>query len=232
MSILYIVATPIGNLEDISQRALRVLSEVDVIACEDTRRSLKLLRHYQIQKPLVSFHSHNQKKMAGYLLKLLQNGKQAALITDGGTPGISDPGSYLVGLARQRGYRVVPIPGPSALSALLSVAGAAGARVIFAGFLSTKPGKRKRGLVELLARKEGILLFESPHRILKLLEDLKTLAPERKVLLAKEMTKIHEEFFYGIPEELLTDLSERARIVGEFSVFVNPDKKVQVERDQ
>ncbi len=234
MSILYIVATPIGNLEDISRRALRILTEVDMIACEDTRQSLKLLRHYQIKKPLISFHAHNQKKAAVQLLKQLEKGRKIALVTDGGTPGISDPGSYLVKLARERDHRVEPIPGASALSTLLSVAGVSGAYVTFAGFLSPKPGRRKKRLTELLLRGDGIVLFESPHRIVKLLEDLIELSPGRRILLGREMTKMNEEFLEGFPKDLLTDLSGRARIVGEFTVFIVPCtyKKVQVHKNQ
>ncbi len=228
MAVLYVIATPIGNLEDITLRALRILKEVDIIACEDTRRTGKLLKHYNLRKQVLSFHSHNQKRTAVALLDLLREGKPIALVTDGGTPGISDPGSYLVRLVRDGGYRIVPIPGPSALSSLLSVAGAPTGGMTFAGFLSPKPGRRKKRLKELLSRKDALVLFESPHRILRLLEDLKELAPERRILLGREMTKLHEEFLEGIPEELLTDLSGRVKIVGEFSVFLMPDKKFQV----
>lgn len=226
---LYIVATPIGNLEDISGRALRILGEVDLIACEDTRQSLKLLNHYGIKTPLRAFHSHNMKKAAPGLLKLLLEGKQLALVTDGGTPGVSDPGSYLVALAREKDVKVVPIPGASALSTLLSISGAATGRVTFAGFLSPKGGRRRNQLKDLLERGDGLVLFESPHRILKLLEDLKSLAPGRMCLIGREMTKVHEEFIKGIPEKLLTELEGRTRIRGEFSLFVMCDKKHQVE---
>jgi 16S rRNA (cytidine1402-2'-O)-methyltransferase len=217
---LYIVATPIGNLEDISGRALRVLGEVDLIACEDTRHSLKLLNHYGLKASLVPFHSHNMKKAAPRLLELLLQGKRIALVTDGGTPGVSDPGSYLVALARQRDVKIVPIPGPSALSALLSVSGAATGLISFAGFLSPKRGRRRGQLKVLLDRREGFVLFESPHRILKLLEDLHSLAPERICLIGREMTKVHEEFLEGNPKKLLTELEGRTKIKGEFSLFV------------
>jgi 16S rRNA (cytidine1402-2'-O)-methyltransferase len=219
-SMLYIVATPIGNLEDISGRALRVLGEVDLIACEDTRHSLKLLNHYGLKASLVPFHSHNMKKAAPRLLELLLQGKRIALVTDGGTPGVSDPGSYLVALARQRDVKIVPIPGPSALSALLSVSGAATGLISFAGFLSPKRGRRRGQLKVLLDRREGFVLFESPHRILKLLEDLHSLAPERICLIGREMTKVHEEFLEGNPKKLLTELEGRTKIKGEFSLFV------------
>ena len=226
---LYIVATPIGNLEDISGRALRVLGEVDLIACEDTRQSLKLLNHYGLKASLTPFHSHNMKKAAPRLLELLRQGKRIALITDGGTPGISDPGSYLVALARERDVKIEPIPGPSALSAILSVSGAASAQITFAGFLSPKGGRRRNQLKVLLDRGEGFVLFESPHRILKLLADLHSLAPDRMCLIGREMTKVHEEFLQGNPKKLLTELEGRTKIKGEFSLFVTGDKKHQVE---
>jgi len=217
---LYIVATPIGNLEDISGRALRVLGEVDLIACEDTRQSLKLLNHYGLKASLIPFHSHNMKKTTPRLLEQLRQGKRIALITDGGTPGVSDPGSYLVALAREQDVKIVPVPGPSALSAILSVSGEATGQITFAGFLSPKGGRRRGQLKALLERGEGIVLFESPHRILKLLQDLHSLGPERKCLIGREMTKIHEEFLQGKPEKLLTELEGRTKIRGEFCLFV------------
>jgi 16S rRNA (cytidine1402-2'-O)-methyltransferase len=217
---LYIVATPIGNLEDISGRALRILGEVDLIACEDTRQTLKLLKHYGLKTALSAFHSHNMKKAAPRLLELLQQGRRIALVTDGGTPGISDPGSYLVALARERGVKITPIPGPSALSVILSISGAATATITFAGFLSPKGGRRRTQLKKLLDRGEGLVLFESPHRILKLLADLHSLAPDRSCLIGREMTKVHEEFLHGFPAELLTELEGRTTIKGEFCLFV------------
>lgn len=225
---LYIVATPIGNLEDISGRALRILGEVDVIACEDTRQTLKLLNHYGLKASLTAFHSHNMRKAAPRLLELLRQGKRIALVTDGGTPGISDPGSYLVALAREQEVKITPIPGPSALSTILSVSGAATGQIIFAGFLSPKGGRRRSQLKMLLDRGEGVVLFESPHRILKLLADLQTLAPERMCLIGREMTKVHEEFLKGFPEKLLTEMAVRTTIRGELSLFVMPKKNIKL----
>lgn len=229
MSPLYVVSTPIGNLEDITLRALRVLKEADLVACEDTRRTGRLLRHYEIDKKLVSFHSHNQNRTLGHLLELLSEGKSLALVTDGGTPGISDPGALLVNMAREGEIPVVPVPGPSALSALLSVAGAPVAGMIFGGFLSPKAGRRRKRLKELLYHGGALVLFESPHRILKLLEDLRQLVPERRLLLGREMTKLHEEFLAGNADQLLTELSGRAKMIGEFTLYVHPEKKVQVD---
>jgi len=230
MPMLYIVATPIGNLEDITGRALRVLAEADLIACEDTRHSLKLLNHYGLKTARIALHSHNMKKSAPRLLEMLRQGKQIALITDGGTPGISDPGSYLVAMARAEGVKIVPIPGPSALSTILSIAGAPTGRCTFSGFLSPKAGRRRNQLKSLLDDGDPLVLFESPHRILKLLEDLRRLAPARTCLIGREMTKVHEEFLEGIPEKLLTELGGRTKIKGEFCLFVmGLDKKHQVE---
>jgi len=229
MSTLYIVATPIGNLEDISHRALRVLGEVDWVACEDTRQTLKLLTHYGLKARLLAFHSHNLKRETPRLLSLLEEGRSVALVTDGGTPGISDPGTYLVARARERGIPVSPVPGPSALSAILSVAGCGAPAVCFAGFLSPKAGRRRRELEELLSRPGGVVLYESPHRILKLLEELKRLAPVRVCLLGREMTKVHEEFLEGNAGALLTELGGRTTLLGEFTLLVQPEKKHQVD---
>ncbi len=185
MSTLYVVATPIGNLEDITGRALKVLEQVDLIACEDTRKTAQLLNHYGIKAAKVAYHAHNQKKSAEGLVKFLDQGKSLALVSDGGTPSISDPGPFLVRLARERGHRAVPIPGPSALSALLSIAGTPCAGVTFEGFLSPRPGKRKKRLLELLQVKGGAILFESPHKILKLLALLEDMAPDRRILVGR-----------------------------------------------
>ena len=157
---LYVVGTPIGNLEDITGRALRVLGEVDLVACEDTRQTLKLLNHYGLKSSLIPLHTHNMKKVVPRLLLLLEQGKSIAMVTDGGTPGISDPGSYLVSLARDKGLEIIPIPGASALSTLLSVSGAATGQVSFAGFLSPKGGRRRNQLKTLLERGDGVVLTE------------------------------------------------------------------------
>jgi 16S rRNA (cytidine1402-2'-O)-methyltransferase len=232
MSALYVVATPIGNLEDLSRRALRILEEVDRIACEDTRQTAKILRNFGLRTPLTPFHSHNMKKVATALLEELEQGRSVAVVTDGGTPGISDPGGYLVSLARQRSIPVIPIPGPSALSTILSVAGSPTGPVSFGGFLSIKSGRRRRSLEELLRRGDCLVLFESPHRILKLLQELDELAPQRGLLLGREMTKLHEEYLEGFPRDLLTELSKRPTIRGEFTVFVREDKTVKLIRNR
>ncbi|MBN1836380.1 MAG: 16S rRNA (cytidine(1402)-2'-O)-methyltransferase [Spirochaetales bacterium] len=230
MATLYVVATPIGNLEDLSRRVLRVLEEVDLIACEDTRQTAKILHAHGLRTTLTALHSHNMKKAAGSLLEALEGGKSVALVTDGGTPGVSDPGGYLVSLARERRLPVVPVPGPSALTAILSVAGAPTGTVSFAGFLSVKSGRRRRALEQLLSRGECVVLFESPHRILKLLEELRELAPRRTLLVGREMTKIHEEFLEGFPEDVLTELSGRPTIKGEFTVLIREEKRVKLNQ--
>jgi len=229
MGTLYIVATPIGNLEDVTHRALRVLAEVDLVACEDTRQTWMLLQRYGLKASLQPFHSYNMRKAAPPLLRALQEGRSVALVTDGGTPGVSDPGAYLVGLARELQIPIVPVPGPSALTAAISVAGPLGSPLTFAGFLSPKPGRRRRQLEELLGRGEAVVLFEGPHRILKLLADLQEVAPRRPCLLAREMTKSHEELLSGPAESLLTELNRKETIKGEFTVVVLPERKHQVE---
>lgn len=225
MARLYIVATPIGNLGDISLRALEQLKEVDLIACEDTRRSLKLLNHYEIRKPLLSCHGHNEEKASNRILKLLEEGKNIAYVSDSGTPGLSDPGSRLVRAVRDGGFPVVPLPGPSAFATLISAAGFLDKTVTFEGFLSPKAGRRRSRLRELLGRGEAFLLYESVHRILKLLEDIAELDPERQLMLGREMTKEYEEFIQGTPSQLSEELQETNTVKGEFSVLVSGGKK-------
>ncbi|ADK79471.1 16S rRNA (cytidine(1402)-2'-O)-methyltransferase [Sediminispirochaeta smaragdinae] len=225
MGTLYIVATPIGNLADITFRALKTLKEADVIACEDTRQTLKLLNHYEIQKPLVSCRSHNESIAADRIIELLQEDKTVAYVSDAGTPGLSDPGGALVHAVREAGFEAVPIPGVSAFAALMSVGSFPGRSVLFDGFLSPKAGKRKKRLEELLERGESFVLYESPHRIIKLLTDIADVDPERLVLIGREMTKFHEEYLQGSAQELLNDFSGRESIKGEFSVLVSGKKK-------
>jgi 16S rRNA (cytidine1402-2'-O)-methyltransferase len=224
MGILYIVATPIGNLADITYRAVDVLREADIIACEDTRRSGRLLGHYGLKKRLVSLRAENQELGAGRIVSLLDAGSRVAYMTDAGTPGLSDPGAALVSVVRSAGHEVVPIPGPSALTTLLSVSGFSGKTVVFEGFLSPKPGKRRRRLEELLEEDELFVVYESPHRIGKLLADLKELAPERKALLGREMTKLHEEYMEGSCAALYDRVTENMTQKGEFTLLVAGSK--------
>jgi 16S rRNA (cytidine1402-2'-O)-methyltransferase len=225
MATLYVVATPIGNLGDITIRALETLKAVNLIVCEDTRHSRRLLDHYDIRKPLMSGHSHNERSSAAAIVTRLGNDEDVAYITDAGTPGISDPGRTMVSIVRAAGFTVVPIPGPSALSAIISVAGFSGKTVVFEGFLSPKAGRRRTRLSELLERGDMFILYESPHRILKLLGALTDLDSERLVLLGREMTKIHEELLEGTARELLEEMEKRPAIKGEFVLLVGSPKK-------
>ncbi|MFP4408063.1 MAG: 16S rRNA (cytidine(1402)-2'-O)-methyltransferase [Spirochaetaceae bacterium] len=222
---LYMVGTPIGNLEDITRRAERVLTEVSLCACEDTRQSRKLLNHIGATPKLISCRSQNEEACAAPVIEALTEERSVAYLTDAGTPGISDPGARLVHLVREAGFPVVPIPGVSALTALISVAGLVGGSFSFDGFLSPKSGRRRNRLQELLDRNESFILYESPHRLVKLLRDLHALAPKATVTVGRELTKLHEEIVQGTPAELIETLGDRERIRGEISLLVSPRKK-------
>lgn len=228
MSTLYIVGTPIGNLGDITYRAVETLKNVDVVAAEDTRHTLQLLTHLEIRKPLISCRAQNEKIAAQKIIQLMDEGKNIAFASDAGTPGISDPGAMLAGLVRKAGHSVVPIPGPSAFATLASVAGAGGKTLIFEGFLSPKPGKRRSRLKELLSTEDAIVLYESPFRIVKLLTDIADIDSNRRVVVGRELTKLHEEIVEGTAAELRDDFTSRASIKGEFAVFISGIKKVQL----
>jgi 16S rRNA (cytidine1402-2'-O)-methyltransferase len=217
---LYVVATPIGNLEDISSRAIRILGEVDLIACEDTRHTRKLLDRYGVLRPLVSYHEHNEQARAAELLADLQAGKNIALVSDAGTPLIADPGYLLVEQARAQGFVVSPVPGPCALIAALSASGLPTDSFLFHGFLPPKQGQRRKLLEELKTLKATLVFYEAPHRILETLEDIDATLGERQVVLARELTKIHEEFLRGTPRELLSALAQRPSMKGEITVMV------------
>ncbi len=221
LGVLYIVATPIGNLKDITLRALEVLKEVDVISCEDTRHTLKLLSHYEIKKHLVSVHARNEKVACNKVLALLQEGKSVAYVSDAGTPSISDPGSILVNEARQKGIKVVPIPGCSALATLLSVSGVFDKSILFEGFLSPKPGRRKKRLIELMECGSAVVLYESPYRIIKLLKDIAEIDETRSIVVGKELTKVHENVMLGKAGELLEMFSSLESVKGEFSLLIS-----------
>jgi 16S rRNA (cytidine1402-2'-O)-methyltransferase len=220
---LYLVATPIGNLEDITLRAIRTLKECDVIAAEDTRRTGQLLAHLQFSKPMLSYFQHNEARRTVEILERLRQGARVALVTDAGTPGISDPGERIVKAAINAGLRVESVPGPSAVIAALTASGLDTAEWHFAGFLPHKSGQRRRQL-ELLKHVPGTLvLYESPYRIDKLLGELNEVLPERSVVLARELTKKFEEFLRGKPVELIEATKNRS-LKGEFVVLVEgPD---------
>ncbi len=225
MASLYMVATPIGNLGDITVLALETLRKVDLIACEDTRHTRKLLNHYEISRPLISIRSQNEEEGARRVLKALGEEKNVAYVSDAGTPGVSDPGRKLVEGVRREGFPVLPIPGPSALTALLSVSTFPGRAVTFDGFISPKAGKRSKRIEELLSREESFIFYESPHRVLKILKELAEKEPGRMVFVGREMTKIYEEFVEGTAEELFRLFEARKSLKGEFSLLVSGKKK-------
>ena len=228
MSTLYIVGTPIGNLGDITFRALETFKAVDVIAAEDTRHTLQLLTHFDIHKPLVSCRAQNEATVSQKLIQLLAEGQTVAYASDAGTPGISDPGAVLAGMARAAGHTVVPIPGASAFATLASVAGGGGKTLVFEGFLSPKPGRRRSRLRELYAAGSAFILYESPFRITKLLADMADIDNKRRVVVGRELTKLHEEIIEGTASELLDNFAARAKILGEFAIFVSGDKNAKL----
>lgn len=222
MPILYVVATPIGNLEDITYRAVRILGEVDVIAAEDTRQTRVLLDRYGIiPNRMISCRARNEEASAKGIVMLLEDGKDVAYVSDAGTPGVSDPGSRLAASVRNAGFDVVPLPGASAVTTLMSIAGTAGKGFVFEGFLSPKGGRRRSRLKALLEMEMIFVLYESPYRVLKLLEDLQELAEGRKILLGREITKKFEEFLSGTPAEVLAELTPRGTLKGEFALLVS-----------
>ena len=223
MGTLFIVATPIGNLDDITLRAIRTLREADVIACEDTRHTQTLLTHLEITgKRLIACHAHNEAASSQGIIGLLSQGLSVAYCSDAGTPGVSDPGSRLVRAVRDAGYDVVPIPGASASVTLISASGLNGKTFTFEGFLSPKSGRRKSRLKELLAREEAFIIYESPFRILKTLGELRNLDDSRRIVLGREMTKAFEQFICGTPSEVMAQLSV---VKGEFALVVlSPEK--------
>ncbi|QEN09226.1 16S rRNA (cytidine(1402)-2'-O)-methyltransferase [Oceanispirochaeta crateris] len=225
MAILYMVATPVGNLQDMTYRAVEVLKEVDIIACEDTRLSAKLLNHYGIQKHLISCRARNEKQSAPGIVKLLDEGKNIAYVSDAGTPVMSDPGRLLVRQCRDAGHEIFPIPGASAFTTLVSVCGFHGKSFHFEGFLSPKSGKRKKRLQELLNREESFMIYESPYRVVKVLEEIREMEPEREILLGREMTKKFEEYIEGTADKLINHLETGNHSKGEFALLVSAEKK-------
>jgi len=216
---LYLVATPIGNLEDITLRALRTLKECDVVAAEDTRRTGQLLKHFGISKPLLSYFQFNEAKRSEQIIERLRRGEKVALVTDAGSPGISDPGERVVKAATAAGLRVESVPGPSALVAALTASGLPTEEFHFIGFLPHKSGQRRRELERLKSVAGTLVLYESPYRVEKLLLELNDLFAGRQVVLARELTKKFEEYLHGTPAELLDVLKQRS-LKGEFVVLV------------
>ena len=218
---LYLVATPIGNLEDITLRALRVLKEVDLIACEDTRQTLKLLSHYGIQTRLVSYHEHNEMTKAAELIVDLEGGAKIALVTDAGMPGISDPGFRLIALAIRHHVPVIPIPGASAFLAALVASGLPTDSFRFSGFLPSKSGQRRKLLETVRESPRTQVFYEAPHRLLETLADVaEILGNERHLVVAREVTKLHEEFLRGRAAEVLAQLKARGEVKGEITLLI------------
>jgi len=220
---LYICGTPIGNLEDITLRVLRVLKEVDLIAAEDTRRTSRLLNYYQIKKPLKSYHEHNERECADKLLEEFKAGRDIALVSDAGMPGISDPGILIIRKAIKEGIPVIPVPGPTAAVSALVVSGISTERFVFEGFLPRKGKKRKERLQELRKEKRTTIFYESPQRIKQTLKELAEIIKGRKLALLRELTKVHEEKIYGSAREVLNQLVER-EIKGELVVVLEGNK--------
>ncbi len=227
---LYVVATPIGNLEDITLRAVKVLKEADLIACEDTRRTRKLLSHLGIEgKRLVPYHEHNEREQSERIISLLKEGSSVALVSDAGTPCISDPGYRLVSLARKEGIPVFPVPGASAVVAALSASGFPTDRFFFGGFLPRKEKALKEELKEVFSRPYTSVYYESPHRLERTLKLISELFPGREVGIYREITKLNEEFLRGKAEDLLSYLSSEGKLKGEIVLLVPPGEETTSE---
>lgn len=220
---LYLVGTPIGNLEDISLRAIRVLKQADLIACEDTRQTQKLLNHYGIETPTISYHEHNEASRAAELVQKLAHGARIAVVSDAGTPGISDPGFRLVSLATERGIPVVPIPGPAAFVSALVASGLPIESFSFRGFLPAKSGARRRELEKIRHSSRTEIFYEAPHRIREAVQDIvDALGAERRIVIARELTKVHEEFLRGTAGEILAHINVRNELKGEIVLLIGP----------
>ncbi|MBI3654538.1 MAG: 16S rRNA (cytidine(1402)-2'-O)-methyltransferase [Acidobacteria bacterium] len=226
---LYIVATPIGNLEDLTLRALRILGEVDVIACEDTRHTRKLLTHYKITAPLISYHEHNERGRAAELVQKMQHGLRVALVSDAGMPLVCDPGFFLVREALQQGIPVIPIPGASALLTALAASGLPTTDFFFGGFLPPKPTARRARLAELAALPTTLIFYEAPHRIKQTLEDAGAMFGNRQCVLAREVTKLHEEFLRGALKEVTEQVKARD-LKGEMVLLIAAPLAEEVEK--
>ena len=225
---LFVVATPIGNLEDVTLRALRILRDVSLIAAEDTRRTSRLLQHYSISTPTTSLHEHNETARTPALLKRLQEGESVALVSDAGTPVVADPGARLVAAAHAAGIRVEPIPGPSAVMAALSASGLGGDQFVFAGFPPAKAPQRRKWLTALAAEPRPVVLYEAPHRIRDTLDDILSILGNRIVAIGRELTKAHEELVVRHIQLIISELREPR---GEYTVIIAPESEVEARPD-
>jgi 16S rRNA (cytidine1402-2'-O)-methyltransferase len=232
--ILYVVSTPIGNLEDITLRALRILKDVDLIAAESVTHSRKLCQNYSIKTKLISYNQHNQRRKGPELVKRLKSGLDVALVTNAGTPGVSDPGALLINQAVEEGIKVSPIPGPSAATAALAVSGLRTERFLFWGFLPNRSSKRRKELKELVSEQRTMVFFEAPHRLQATLRDLKDILGDRQVVLLREMTKVYEEIMRGAASAILKQLDPE-KIRGEFTLVVpgreKPVREASLDRE-
>ena len=222
--VLYLVATPIGNMEDITYRAIRVLKEVDLIAAEDTRQILKLLNHFEISKPLISYHRHNEKDRVDLLIEKLKNGKKIAVVSDAGTPGICDPGEEIVKNAIANRIKIVPIPGACALINALIASGLDTKEFSFYGFLPTNKKLRKQKFEELIEESKTIIIYEAPHRLLSTISEISNILGNREIVVAKELTKIHENFYRGNTNEILEKIGEPK---GEYIIIIKGEKTMK-----
>ncbi len=228
---LFVVATPLGNLQDITFRALETLKKVDLIAAEDTRRTRKLLTSYGIRGQLISCHEHNETDRAKLILEKIETGKDVALVTDAGTPGVSDPGARLVSALRAKGVDILPVPGPSAVACALSVCGMKADSYHFSGFLPSKKKERKRAIEKVANLEELLVFFEAPHRIISTLSDMIEVLGDRRAFLAREMTKAHETYLYGNLTSILTKLKGHDRVKGEIVFVVEGYVEEQGKKD-
>ncbi len=226
---LYIVATPIGNLEDITLRALRILKEVDLIAAEDTRQTLKLLNHFEITKPLISYHRHNEQIKSDILIEKLIQGENIALVSDAGTPGICDPGEEIIKKAIEQGIEVIPIPGACAMINALIASGIDTKEFVFLGFLPLNKKLRKGKLEEIKKSNKTLIIYEAPHKMKATLMDLRNVLEDRKIVLARELTKIHEEFIRGSVDELLIRVDN---LKGEMILIIERNYKLDIVENE
>jgi 16S rRNA (cytidine1402-2'-O)-methyltransferase len=220
---LYLVATPIGNLEDVTRRALRVLSEADVVACEDTRRTRALLEHFGIRARTVSYHEHNEQARAEELARMIEEGSAVALVSDAGTPGVNDPGYRLVRACAERGLLVVPVPGPTAFVAAVTASGLPTDEFYFGGFLPARPHARREKLASVKTLRATLVFYETPHRIVQALADAREVLGEREAAVARELTKLYEEFVRGRLSELLQHFSAEGAARGEMVLVIDRD---------
>ena len=227
IGILYLVSTPIGNLEDITYRAIKVLKEVDCIAAEDTRHTKKLLFNYDISKPMVSYHDFNKMKQSPLIIQRLLKGESIALVTDAGTPCISDPGYRLITMAIEQNISVEPIPGPSAVLSALSVSGLPTDRFVFEGYLDGRSSKRQNKLIKLKDEPRTLIIFESPHRLKTSLEDMLTILGNRRICVARELTKINQEILNGNLEDILKIIESRNKVKGEVTIIIHGKPKIK-----